>query len=55
MKKIVLLFTALFFTSMIAWGVGFVEPIQVNYNNGIYHIIIDGKKEAKNINFVSSI
>lgn len=41
-------------TSMIAFGLNVVEPVQVNYKNGIYHIIIDGKREAKNIRFISS-
>lgn len=32
----------------------FNEPIQINYENGIYHIILDGKKLEKKIKFVSS-
>lgn len=32
----------------------FCEPIQINYNNGIYHIILDGKKLEKKIKFISS-
>jgi len=32
----------------------FCDPIQVNYNDGIYHIIIDGKKVEKKIQFVAS-
>lgn len=32
----------------------FVEPIQVNYDNGIYHIVLDGKRLANKIKFVSS-
>lgn len=32
----------------------FCEPIQINYNDGVYHIIIDGKKFEKKIQFVSS-
>lgn len=32
----------------------FCDPIQINYNDGIYHIILDGKKVAKKIEFISS-
>ena len=32
----------------------FCEPIQINYNDGIYHIILDGKKVEKKIQFVAS-
>lgn len=32
----------------------FCDPIQINYNDGIYHIIIDGKKFEKKIQFVAS-
>lgn len=32
----------------------FCDPIQINYNDGIYHIIIDGKKVEKKIQFISS-
>ncbi len=34
------------------WAKG--EPIQINYDNGIYHIILDGKKVEKKLEFVSS-
>src|SRR5574344_1115340 len=40
--------------SAFAWSFPTPEPIQISYNDGIYHIIIDGKKEAKNIKFISS-
>lgn len=32
----------------------FCDPVQVNYNDGIYHIVLDGKKVAKKIKFISS-
>lgn len=56
-KKITLqlfvLFTlySLLFTSM---ANAFCEPIQVNYDDGIYHIVLDGKKVEKKLQFVSS-
>lgn len=36
-----------------AWGLG-VEPINIKYSNGIYHIIIDGKKAEKKLEFVAN-
>lgn len=35
-------------------GVAFAAPIEVNYDNGIYHIILSGEKIKKKIAFVSS-
>lgn len=32
----------------------FCAPIQINYNDGIYHIILDGNKMAKRIKFASN-
>ena len=32
----------------------FCEQVKINYNNGIYHIVLDGKSFAKKINFVAS-
>lgn len=32
----------------------FCEPVEIKYDNGIYHIILDGKKAADKIKFVSS-
>lgn len=57
MKKIFLVigvFVAVVFTTLIALSVNAIEPIQIKYDDGIYHIILDGKREAKNIKFVSS-
>jgi len=50
---ICLLFTIyyLLFTSVV-WA--FCDPIQIDYDDGIYHIVLDGKKVAKKIKFVSS-
>jgi len=44
-------FSLLLFTSS---AKAFCDPIQVNYNDGIYHIIIDGKKAEKKIQFVAN-
>lgn len=52
-KKVCYGLTVLFFTGLIACGF-LCEPIQINYDNGIYHIILDGKKLGKKIEFVSS-
>ena len=30
------------------------DPLQINYNDGIYHIILDGKKVENKLKFVSS-
>ena len=34
------------------WAVG--NPIDIKYDDGIYHIVLDGKRVAKKIKFVSS-
>src|SRR5574344_1582159 len=57
MKKVLVsFFTVLFVVGFVTVSFGFTlaEPIQINYTNGIYHIIIDGKKEAKNIKFIAN-
>lgn len=57
MKKIILVSTtliALMFTSLISWGVMNKEPVEICYENGIYHIKLDGKKVEKGLSFVSS-
>src|SRR5574344_1767972 len=57
MKKVLVsIFTVVFVVGFVTVSFRFTleEPIQINYTNGIYHIIIDGKREAKNIKFVSS-
>lgn len=51
-KKISYGLIVLFFTGLVAFS--FCEPIQINYNDGIYHIILDGKKLATKIKFESS-
>jgi exopolysaccharide biosynthesis protein len=52
MKKIFLLVLVLLlsFSSVFACK----KEIDVNYNNGIYHIVLDGKKLSDKIKFVSS-
>lgn len=49
-KKIVLVF----FFIAITFGHVLASPIDVNYDNGIYHIVISGDKIKKRIEFVSS-
>lgn len=53
MKKILILICILL-TAIISRVWAFCDPIQVNYNDGIYHITLDGKKIARRIKFVSS-
>lgn len=52
MKKIFIGLFALLFTSLVAFS--FCDPIQINYEDGIYHITLDGKKLASKIRFVAS-
>lgn len=52
MKK--LLFLGVCFLTVVSAVFAFCEPIQINYNDGIYHIILDGKKVEKKIQFVAS-
>jgi len=54
MKKIILILIAfLCFSSLSALAFG-PPPIDVNYNDGIYHIVLKGDKIKKRIKFVSS-
>lgn len=53
MKKIIIL-TCLFFTVLVSAALAFCEPIETKSNNGIYHIILDGKKLGNKIQFISS-
>jgi exopolysaccharide biosynthesis protein len=53
MKRILIL-TFIFFIAVASSALAFCEPIQINYDNGIYHIILDGNKLGKKIKFVSS-
>lgn len=48
-----LILTILFFTGLVAYGL-LCEPIEISYDNGIYHIVLDGKKVGKKIKFISS-
>lgn len=54
MKKLSMIFIVLLLTLIASsvWAIG--DSVQVNYNNGIYHIILDGKKMGKRIKFVAS-
>ncbi|MDD3435904.1 MAG: phosphodiester glycosidase family protein [Candidatus Gastranaerophilales bacterium] len=52
MKKILILICLI---SALASAVfAFGDPLEIKYNNGIYHIVIDGKNTGKRIKFVSS-
>lgn len=51
MKKLLVLILIIT-TIPMAWAV--CDPINIDYNNGIYHIKLDGKRLAKKIKFVSS-
>lgn len=53
MKRFLILI-CLFFIILASSAWAFCEPIQINYNDGIYHIILDGKKLAGKIKFISS-
>lgn len=52
MKKILLMSFCLAALMSTAWA--FCEPFQINYENGIYHIVLDGNKFARRIKFISS-
>lgn len=54
MKKTLLLSITLIFIGLISTGFTIVEPVQINYDNGIYYIKIDGKRTCKTLKFVSS-
>lgn len=49
MKKILIILLLLLTTNT-----GHAEPIDVNYNDGIYHVILSGEKIKKQIEFISS-
>ena len=53
MKRIFLITIALFFTTLISWGFS-KEPVDITFDNGVYHIILDGKRVEKGLEFVSS-
>lgn len=52
MKKILILFFILFITAAMA-NAG-VPPIDITYNDGIYHIVLKGEKIKRHIKFISS-
>lgn len=49
--KLLFTFCFLLLTSAV-WA--FCEPVKIDYNDGIYHIVLDGKKAAKKLEFVAS-
>ncbi len=51
-QKIILL--GLFIVSFLVCGFCVSEPVQIDYQNGIYHIKLDGKRLQKGIKFVAS-
>jgi hypothetical protein len=53
MKKIILT-CIIFFIILILSIPAFAENIKISYNDGIYHIILSGKRLEKNIKFISS-
>ena len=53
MKKIILTILVLFCFSQCVNAFG-KPPIDINYENGIYHIVLKGDKIKKNIKFVAS-
>lgn len=53
MKKF-LIFCFLFVGVFVSTAWAICNPINIEYNDGIYHITLDGKKLAKKIKFVSS-
>lgn len=54
MKKTFLIIFCLIIMAIASTVWAFCDPIQINYDDGIYHIILDGKKYCKKIKFVSS-
>lgn len=54
MKKIIILLGFIFIGAIASSVWAFCDPINIKYENGIYHIILDGDKLAKKIKFESS-
>lgn len=54
MKKTFLIIFCLIVAALASSVWAFNDAVQVNYNDGIYHIVLDGKKICKRIKFVSS-
>lgn len=53
MKKI-LIIICLILIGLSSTALTFCDPVQISYNDGIYHIILDGKKNANRIKFISN-
>lgn len=54
MKKSFLILFCIITVALASSVWAFCDAVQVNYNDGIYHIILDGKKLYKKIKFISS-
>jgi len=54
MKKVFILLGLIFLTAMASTVFAFSNPVEVKYENGIYHIILDGNKLGKKIKFIAS-
>lgn len=54
MKNKKILLSGLFILSFLFYGFCISEPVQIDYQNGIYHITLDGKKLQRGIKFVAS-
>lgn len=54
MKKTFIIIIFALLTVLSSSVFAFCDPFQVDYNDGIYHIILDGKKVEKKLKFVSS-
>lgn len=49
-----LLISGLLLLTLVSTANAFCDPIQINYDDGIYHIILDGKRLEKKIQFIAS-
>lgn len=49
-----ILISIFLFVALASTALAICDPIDINYEDGIYHIILDGKKLEKRIEFVSS-
>lgn len=54
MKKAVIIIMSIMCTELISFGFTVSEPVEINFNDGIYHIKLDGKRVEKGIKFISS-
>lgn len=54
MKKTITILSCILFTMLSSAVFAFCDPFKIDCNDGIYHIIIDGKKVGKKLKFISS-